>query len=963
MNSTYHPRSRMYGSHITAVACVVVLLGVLSVLPSTNPARMITMTMSSPSSAATHSSVSIGANEFAAAQASLNPADQVGQSHPEDGPQFPPLREYAAMAWDPATNCVLLFGGSNQSTPSSEGGYPNLNDTWAFSGGAWTRLSPSVSPPATSFAAMAYDPNVSAIVLFGGEIAGTGGYIQVVNTTWEFRGGTWKNVSQSISPSPRLSPSLSDDPSRGGLALFGGLQYFPYGTPNGTGTAEVPESDTWSFVNGVWSNITSSVGTPPHGRYLAGLAYDSNESGDVLFGGWEDLSDSTPTYNDTWVLGSTGWSNVTPSVSPPLAGGMAFAYLSETNSIILYGGWIPSVGGESNSTWSFAAGTWTRLSPATVPPNTFAGTFADDPSDGYGVLLLGHMNTGYTISQETWTFADRNWSLAGTNSSLPPAGGGTMVYDASDQEVVLVPNSGTGFTSGSTHTWVFRGGSWSRLNATVAESTLLVYDAADDYVLGFDTSFSQTSTWKFQGNVWTQLFPLMSPNIGESGGIAYDAHDGYVVYYDYTKGGGNPTTWKWSEGDWTNLSLTIQPDLGRTLGPNSMAYDASDGYVLLVQASNFSCGAPGVYCLLTWAFSDGNWTDLTGRSTVAPPPVLGASIAYDAASQEVLLFGGYCPWGSASCPSYGSNQTWAFHSGQWSELPPAASPIARAFAALTYDSSAGETLMFGGEGFLPYDGGYTEYALADTWSFGNDSWTELIPSLTPTSAAIDIGVPTVLSTITPSSFGPPDFSYTGLPGGCVSADSAAITCVPTEAGSFHITVAIDYSGVAQSAASTDLTVAELPEISAFAASANPVAVNETTTLNAIVSGGTAPWKYAYADLPPGCGTVNASTLSCTPTTAGKYTASVTVTDRYGRAASATLALTVGAGPGETSLGKELAWFATPLGGLLLGLLIVGAIVLSVLLVRGRRMRREGEELIEDMRLAVSDGSYTRNRPP
>ncbi len=94
-----------------------------------------------------------------------------------------------------------------------------------------------------------------------------------------------------------------------------------------------------------------------------------------------------------------------------------------------------------------------------------------------------------------------------------------MVYDPAETEVVLVPNLGTGFAYGSTPTWVYSGGNWTKLPATIAPGTLLVYDGAVGYVLGFETSYSETSTWKFANNSWTELFPATSPPPGESGGI------------------------------------------------------------------------------------------------------------------------------------------------------------------------------------------------------------------------------------------------------------------------------------------------------------------------------------------------------------------------------------------------------------------------------------------------------------
>jgi hypothetical protein len=853
------------------------------------------------------------------------------------------------MTWDPAAGYVVLFGGSNITNPDTEGGAPNLDDTWAFTNGSWTQLFPSTSPPATDFAAMAYDPNISAVILFGGQIEEAHGATPV-NTTWEFEDGAWTNVTGSVAPSPRISPSLAQDPLRSGLILFGGSQNYPY--------AEVPESDTWTFVAGTWTNITASVGVPPPARLLAGMTYDPAESGDLLFGGWTDLG-GTQTLNDTWILSQTGWTNASGSVSPPSSGGMALAYLTGSESVILYGGSTPSLGHDYNQTWSFGAGVWTRLSPTAVPPGTFTGTLADDPIAGYGVLLLGAETSYAPASEQTWAFAQDNWTLAGSNTSLPPGGGGTMVYDPASQEVVYVPSQGTGFASGSIPTWVYRGATWIELTTSIATGTLLVYDEADGYILGYEPGQTHNSTWEFENNTWTELHPLNHPTPEPSDGIAYDAHDGYVLLYDYAKGYGNPSTWKWSDGNWTNLNLTTEPNLGHDLGINSMTYDAADGYVLLVQESNVTCGPAGL-CLLTWAFSDGVWTDLTGESTLTPPLLSYTSITYDPVIQEVILFGG----DNFTSSRLAVNETWAFRAGQWTDLASRVSPPPRYSAALGYDPSTVQVITYGGEGTVPNgEGGATYYPLADMWAFSNDSWTELVPSLSASLPMTDVGVPTILTTEASTSSGTLAFSYSGLPGGCLSEDDPTITCVPTVAGTYHVTAAVTYAVGGQSNATSTLTVAALPKVTGFSATANPVAVNATTTLTASVTGGTAPFTYAYAGLPPGCASADANSIACTPTTVGRFSVLVTVTDRFGRWDNSTLVLNVGTTSGGISLGSVLAWLTTPIGGLIVGLLVACVAGLSILFVRGRRVRREGEELIEDMRRAASDGSYTRNQPP
>jgi hypothetical protein len=854
-------------------------------------------------------------------------------------PAFPALREYAAMAWDPVASYVVLFGGSNLSNPDTEGGYPNLNDTWTYANGSWSEVFPASSPPPMDFGAMSYDSEMGAIILFGGQIAGPSGAIPV-NTTWEFNAGTWTNISNAIAPSPRLGASLAQDPTRGGLVLFGGSQSFP--------ETEVSESDTWTFTNSGWSNITASISGRPPARFLAAMTYDLSASGVLLFGGWVDLG-GTAALNDTWILGPNGWTNVTVIPAPNPAGGFSLAYLSETNSAILYGGWAPSLGVDYNQTWSYGNGSWTRLRPPESPPGTFTGTFADDPVSGYGVLLLGQETPNAPASEQTWLLARGNWSIAGSNASLPSFGAGSMAYDVADQELVLVPNSGTGFASGSTDTWVFSGGNWSRLNATVPESTLLVYDASDGYLLGFATNYSSTSTWMFSHDAWTKLSPPTSPPPSESGAIAYDPADGYVLYLDT---GSQTTSWRWSAGSWAELNLSTEPQLGAVAEINTMTYDAADGYVVLAQASNSSCGTSGD-CLLTWTYSNGAWTDVTDASSPLPPPLAGASVAYDSSLGKVVLFGGRDTNECASCVS---NATWTYLAGHWEEPVTTLSPPARYYPSLAYDSSTQRLIMFSGVGVTSGEGGTAAYPLADMWQYAGDNWTEILPSISSEYSTLDVGISTSIAVSTVPSFGAPRFTYAGLPEGCGSSNMSSFSCTPSEPGDFNLTASIEYSNSAQSSATVELRVHADPSVSEFSVSNNPANPNQTITFSSTVSGGTPPFAYSYAGLPLGCASANSSYINCTPRSTGTFEVRLAVTDQFNLSADGALTLTI-SNQSISKPGPAFGWLSSPLVSVVIGGIVAGMVCSIVAVRRSYLLRREGEEMLEDIRRAIS------RRPP
>jgi hypothetical protein len=72
-----------------------------------------------------------------------------------------------AMAYDPVHKNVVLFGGFNQQTGV------NSTDTWLWNGTAWSQAQPTSSPPTSSSyrARLAYDPAKQLVLLFGGNLS------------------------------------------------------------------------------------------------------------------------------------------------------------------------------------------------------------------------------------------------------------------------------------------------------------------------------------------------------------------------------------------------------------------------------------------------------------------------------------------------------------------------------------------------------------------------------------------------------------------------------------------------------------------------------------------------------------------------------------------------------------------------------------------------------------------------
>ncbi|MCI4351012.1 MAG: kelch repeat-containing protein [Thermoplasmata archaeon] len=871
------------------------------------------------------------------------------------------MREYASMAWDAADGYAVLFGGFG-TTSTSGGPDQAFNDTWVESNGSWSPIVTPVAPPPLVAPAMAYDPNASAVILFGGWdcTVQSACWTTATNATWEFHAGTWTRLHPAASPSPRVSPSLAYDPTVGGLVLFGG--YAAIGaTANGTGTAKVAVNDTWTFVAGVWTNVTPTLSPSP--RWQAGLSFDAKAGALYLFGGARNNAVRTPLFNDTWAFASGSWANVSRPLGPPRSAGMAFSYVSSDKAIVLFGGINNTYDFALGATWELRSGVWSRLTTNVSPPARWSTTFVDALPAGYGLLFGGNLysplstSTYGGLTNDSWTFSHGNWSVLGSNASVPPPGISQMVYDAADNETVLLSSGPVGSTTSTSETWVYKADNWSIVPTPTAPSArthaAMAYDAKDGYVLLFGGTstgrgpFYLNDTWTFQAGNWTHRAPRHDPGAQYGAAAAYDAKDGFVLLL-IGQGRAVGLAWAWNGTDWSPVTSHGSTPLGVGYVAFRIAYDPVAAYVVVTQAFNESCNGVVGNCFRTWSFVGGNWTDLTRPATL-PPPLLQYALAWDAADQAVVMFGGQAG------PLY--NETWQFQAGVWSPVTASPAPYPRYDAAMTYDGGDGYLLLFGG--FGPLSASAPTY-FADTWSYNAGVWTVRIPSVAVSLASVDVGVPVHIATRSSSPTGVPTFAYTGLPLGCFSQNLPTLVCRPTAAGTYAVAVTVSYPGGTVSHAAVSLNVQPSPTIAAFQASVASLTIGNRTTLTANVAGGTAPFTFAYGGLPPGCAAANVSTLTCTPTAPGNYTIGVTATDRFGEAANASVKVVVlglqlppghgnpkgGGGSGPGALGSPATVTVLVVA---VAAVVLGALALAARRVRRARLRREGDELIRTMR--------------
>lgn len=250
---------------------------------------------------------------------------------PASGPR---PRTFPAMAYDPARDEVVLFGGSpvlfgDEARPPAP-----LADTWILRNDAWRRV-PGNGPGPRAEAAVAHDPRRGRTVLFGGRIRSPNG-ITRLGDTWEWDGRRWVRPSTG-GPSPRSGAALAWHPELRAVVLFGGS-----GGPLG---------DTWSWDGTAWTRLPVP---PAPGRFNTVMAWDPSVRRLVRFGGWDGKSRTS----DTWELHEHGWVGMQGEGPSPRNHAVLVSAV-DRGSLLLFGGHDGEL--VFGDLWERRDGRWTRL--------------------------------------------------------------------------------------------------------------------------------------------------------------------------------------------------------------------------------------------------------------------------------------------------------------------------------------------------------------------------------------------------------------------------------------------------------------------------------------------------------------------------------------------------------------------------------------------------------------------------
>jgi hypothetical protein len=158
---------------------------------------------------------------------------------------------------------------------------------------------------------------------------------------------------------------------------------------------------------------------------------------------------------------------------------------------------------------------------------------------------------------------------------------------------------------------------------------------------------------------------------------------------------------------------------------HSMVYDEARRQLLLVGGTGTEGTSPSGDRSSTWKWDGTSWTRL---ATTGPSPRNQVALAYDAARQRVVLFGGQ----AGVFPNINVlADTWEWDGTSWAQKA-TTGPSGRVHATIAFDRARGKIVLFGG-----FNAG-TNQELRDIWEWDGTSWQQ--SSVSGPTNSIALGV-------------------------------------------------------------------------------------------------------------------------------------------------------------------------------------------------------------------------------
>ena len=353
---------------------------------------------------------------------------------------------------------------------------------------------------------------------------------------------------------------------------------------------------------------------------------------------------------DATVIDAVPWNPIVPSpvaTRPTRRQRSVMVYDSADDDVVMFGGTDESFT-DLNETWLWDGSEWTEASPIFSPAARTNHCMIDS---SFGLLLFGG-SVNYNNVNDLWTWNGSNWSPVVTPHSPEPLLEPACTFDS-------------------------------------ARNKLVVYGASTvtgNYV---------RETWEYDGNDWTQITTAHVPTSIAGQALAFDPTRNRTVM-----AGGNAASdeiWEYDGTDWTQFFAT--GDFSISSIQATMVWDPVRLKITIFDGSGYN--SPGVSNVMTW---DG--TSLVTVPTATTVPTRDrAAVAYDAARNEVVVFGGVeIDFNNLR------GDTWTLDANDWTDRQNAATPLITYLYKTIYFDSNRQVWVFVTEGG------------DDIWSWNGSAW-------------------------------------------------------------------------------------------------------------------------------------------------------------------------------------------------------------------------------------------------
>ncbi|NHI88522.1 MAG: hypothetical protein EAX87_03305, partial [Candidatus Thorarchaeota archaeon] len=224
--------------------------------------------------------------------------------------------------------------------------------------------------------------------------------------------------------------------------------------------------------------------------------------------------------------------------------------------------------------------------------------------------------------------------------------------------------------------------------------------------------------------------------------FAYDSESDKLVFFGGTEGWSElrdemrSETWTYDTNTetWEMKSLEVKPP-ARSRG--ELAYDSASDRVILFEGVLDGGWETEEVLNDCWAYDLNNnlwnnvdWDWQEMTPALSPGNRTGSPLVYDIESDRMVIFSG---WQKVHADAVCYNDTWTYdyNSNTWTNMSPAVLPPGRTGHAMAYSQEDDRIVMFGGETGWGIN---EETLVADTWIYdlNTNTWTNMSPPTNPT---------------------------------------------------------------------------------------------------------------------------------------------------------------------------------------------------------------------------------------